>query len=237
MYFHLLFQLRIIFLSFCEVKRLMKYKFDFMKFHEPLLPGKVYHMFNHSVGQELLFMNSANYYFFLKRYEYYLGPLVETYAYCLLPNHFHLLIKLKTEDEIARWFEVRHANKVESQMDCSKFVMQEFSNFFNSYAKTFNKMHQRRGALFCDYVMREKGSEMKKFKNLVVHIHNNPVHHGYCDQASEWKWTSYESYFSERKSRLSRLKVFRAFNGRRGFEDEMKNNSIKSDMSFEFEWD
>lgn len=62
-----------------------------------LQPGKFYHIYNRAVGSDVLFKSDDNYLYFLKKYGEYLGKYVETYAYCLLNNHFHLLIRVNDD--------------------------------------------------------------------------------------------------------------------------------------------
>lgn len=57
--------------------------------------GKYYHFYNRSNNEELLFKSEENYVYFLEKYRYYLGPLFSTLAYCLMPTHFHFLVKIK----------------------------------------------------------------------------------------------------------------------------------------------
>ena len=64
-------------------------------YRQPLEPGCFYHVYNRGNNGDNLFYNQENYKFFLRKYDEYLSPLVETYAFCLLPNHFHLLIRVK----------------------------------------------------------------------------------------------------------------------------------------------
>lgn len=59
-------------------------------------PGKFYHIWNRGNNRENLFYSSRNYEYFIRLYAEYLDPVAETYAFCLLPNHFHLLIRTKS---------------------------------------------------------------------------------------------------------------------------------------------
>lgn len=68
----------------------------------PLLPETIYHIYNHANGKENLFINSDNYHFFLQRYSYFIEPIAETYAYCLMPNHLHLMVGIKNETELQK---------------------------------------------------------------------------------------------------------------------------------------
>jgi REP element-mobilizing transposase RayT len=69
----------------------------------PFLPGLVFHVYNHANGDEDLFRNPGNYAYFLKKYGEYLGPVVDTFAYCLMPNHFHLMIRVKPLEEVLKY--------------------------------------------------------------------------------------------------------------------------------------
>jgi putative transposase len=60
-------------------------------------PGKTYHVYTHANGYENLFQNEANFRYFLKRYEDYIPAVADTLAYCLMPNHLHLLVRIKRE--------------------------------------------------------------------------------------------------------------------------------------------
>ena len=65
-----------------------------------LEPSKYYHIYNHANRFENIFINDENFRFFLEKYQLYLLSVADTLAYCLMPNHFHLLIKIKIEEEL-----------------------------------------------------------------------------------------------------------------------------------------
>jgi len=62
---------------------------------EKMESGQSYHIYNHANGSENIFREEENYRFFLQQYDKYLGGVVDTYAYCLMPNHFHFLVGVK----------------------------------------------------------------------------------------------------------------------------------------------
>ena len=62
---------------------------------EPLLRGQYYHIYNRGNNGETIFRDARNYPYFLKLYAEYVEPVAETYAYCLLPNHFHFLVRIR----------------------------------------------------------------------------------------------------------------------------------------------
>lgn len=98
----------------------------------PLQYGKVYHIYNRGNNGENLFIEERNYRYFLQLYIKHVHPVVDTYAYCLLRNHFHLLVRVKDL----------------SGLESPKLPSQCFSNLFNAYTKSINKAHGRTGALF-----------------------------------------------------------------------------------------
>lgn len=54
-----------------------------------------YHVYNRSVDKKPMFTQDCNYFFFLTKLDFYLTPFLEIYAYCLMGNHFHLMVKIK----------------------------------------------------------------------------------------------------------------------------------------------
>jgi putative transposase len=78
-------------------------------------PGQSYHIYNHANGNENIFREEENYLFFLKHYAKYLRNVVDTYAYCLMPSHFHLLVGTKVERLLRRTFpKFQNFGKVDS---------------------------------------------------------------------------------------------------------------------------
>ena len=69
--------------------------------------GEYYHIYNRGNNSEMLFYNDDNYNYFLELYSKYIEPIAHTFAYCLMPNHFHFVIQIKTGDEIKSFKELQ----------------------------------------------------------------------------------------------------------------------------------
>lgn len=111
-----------------------------------LQPESVYHIFNHANGNENLFQEDENYRYFLKKYFEYIEPIVKTYAYCLMPNHFHLMIRVRGKEEIIKYFDSRKPHQgfeTLGEVELSYFINRQFSNLFNGYTQAFNKRYKR----------------------------------------------------------------------------------------------
>ena len=101
----------------------------------PLVPGVVYHIYNRGNNGEDIFIEARNYDYFMKLYEKYITPVAETYAYCLLRNHFHLMVRIKDLPGFQNLAGLNAGLK-------PKPIYQYFSNFFNAYTKAINKTYQ-----------------------------------------------------------------------------------------------
>jgi len=71
---------------------------------QPLVPDTCFHIFNHANGFENVFKEAENYRFFLEKYQLHISPIAETYAYCLMPNHFHLVVRIRKREVIEELF-------------------------------------------------------------------------------------------------------------------------------------
>ena len=193
---------------------------------EPLLPECYFHIYNHTIGDELLFKEEKNYVFFLEKYKQYIVPIADTLAFCLMPNHFHLLIRLKEQTVIETLIlssakglkDYSVADSIEKrEVLASKYVSKQFSNLFSSYTQAYNLMYNRRGSLFLKNFKRKSVEEDDYFVRLVNYIHRNPVNHGFVDKPQEWKHSSYNAIVSDKPTLVKREEVLHWFGGLANF--------------------
>jgi putative transposase len=195
-----------------------KLYFDSMPdYHIPLLPGNTYHLFSRANGSGKLFLNSNNYRFFLQRLEKHTSAIADLFAYNLLPNHFHLMMQIKPVEEIEQHFKEVKKEKIFSLEAVPDFLMERFSNCLNSYTKAFNKMYNRKGALFIDYLRRVEIKSDDQFRQTVFYIHKNAVHHGLVKQITDWPYSSYHAILKRETSFLKPEFVLDMFEGPPGF--------------------
>ena len=159
---------------------------------EILERDRFYHIYNRGIN---IFSNDKNKSFFLRRFDEHLNNYISVYAYCLMDNHFHLIIKVN---------------------DMLKIVIQSFSNLFNSYAKAFNKQENRTGSLFEKHFKRIKLNDEIYLKNLIIYVHLNPNHHLKLDY-TKYRFSSYQSIISEKETKVQRTEVLTLFGGKENF--------------------
>ena len=159
---------------------------------EPLVPGEYYHVYNRACGFDKLFIEDRNYNFFLSSLTDRLSEYIDLYCYCLLPNHFHLLLKTK---------------KTIAALDPAPIISKEFSNFFCSYAMSFNRYYSRKGSLFSQNFRRSRIESMQYLRTTVVYIHRNPVKHGLVSDLKMWLYSSYKMILDESSNRSTSKEV------------------------------
>jgi putative transposase len=186
-------------------------------YHIPLHPESTYHILSRANGNEKLFLNSDNYSFFLQRFEKHVSRVADTLCYCLLPNHFHFMVEIKSLSAIQTHFKEVKKDKHFNESVIPEFVMERFSNCLNSYTKSFNKMYNRKGALFIDYMRRVKIETDDQFRQTVFYNHKNAVHHGLVKQIIDWPWSSYHLFTNKIPSWVHTEKVLGYFDKHEGF--------------------
>jgi putative transposase len=197
----------------------------------PLIPENYYHVYNHAVAKNQLFVSHENYLYFLKKMNEHICPVVDIFAYCLMPNHFHLALRIKQEQEI---ISNQHPQGFKNPVDVGKDLSHIFGNLFNSYSKAFNKQQNRRGNLFIPNFDRKRVDNDIYLKNLIHYIHFNPVHHGFVNDLRDWKYSSFHSFLSKKESSLKRDEVISWFGDIQNF-IEFHNKEIDGKMALELE--
>ena len=189
--------------------------------------GKCYHIYNKANGKERLFITKKDYYYFLKKMQRFLLPFVDIFAYCLIPNHFHLLVSIKNIDEV----EDTIKNKIESD---SFSLSKVFSNFFNSYTRSFNNTHNRKGKLFLTPFKKRLIADDNYLSYLICYINRNPIHHGLVDNYQDWDYSSYNVIISEKPTYLARNRVIAMFGSKKEFMTFHQLNKTKRGL-YEFD--
>lgn len=203
---------------------------------EILIPDATYHVYNRANGSEKLFLSDENCRYFLLKFEQYVSPIANTFCYCLMPNHFHFLIRIKSEKELDDFFaRERKGLQGKKRNDLQGFknldglngknleglraelLSNQFSNFFNAYTKALNKMYNRKGSLFMHTFKRKRIRNDDYLKRLVRYIHQNPVVAGFCNKPEKWQHSSYQILLNSQPTFLNREELIYWFEDRANF--------------------
>ncbi len=207
----------------------------------PLQHGKYYHIYDRGNNRANIFIEKRNYPYFLKLYAKHIEPIADTYAYCLLSNHFHFLVWIKTVEEQEAW----HNDQTLETLEVSTQTLgvsetprvfklkkpgQQFGNLLNAYTKAINKAYDRTGSLFENPFGRIEVSSDAYFIRLVTYIHQNPQKHGLVDDFRNWPYSSYHTLLSTKPTRLKRDDVLGWFDGSTRFEAAHQRLILERDV-------
>jgi len=171
------------------------------KYKEILEADCYYHIYNRANGNEQLFLKEDNYSYFLQKYNSYISPIADTFAYCLMPNHFHFLVRIKDlPPSIFQKFQT-----------FEKFASKQFSNLFSSYTQAFNKQNNRKGSLFMPRFNRIKITSHEYLINVINYIHQNPVNHELAENIEDWKYSSFNVFLSNKETNIRRDEIIELF--------------------------
>jgi len=145
--------------------------------------GYYYHLFNRGANRENIFCERDNYHFLLEKIKLYCEKdKVAMIAYCLMPNHYHFLLR---QDD-----------------DTSLSVFMH--SVFGSYTKAFNKKYQRTGTLFEDRFKSILIDSEEYLTHLCRYIHRNPIDgkKPLVDEISQWPFSNYLDWIGARNRNL-----------------------------------
>jgi putative transposase len=146
-------------------------------------PENFYHVFNRGNNKQVIFPRKENYYFFLKKIKKELSPCCSIIAYCLMPNHYHLLIYTGKED---------HRILPSGRM---QVLERKLGTVQSSYTRAINNQEKKTGSLFQAKLKVIELSEEHAF--ICFHyIHQNPVKAGLCSKFEDWVFSSYSEYIN-----------------------------------------
>ena len=194
-----------------------------------LKPESFYHIYNRANGREKLFLNDNNYTYFLKKYHFYITPIADTFAYCLMPNHFHFLVRVK---QLLQTSDVSKTSDV-----CNLNPSEAFRRLLMSYTKAYNKQTNRKGSLFIPRFNRKKITSDEYLKTTLNYIHQNPVLHGYVNELDDWKYSSYSAFFSSAKTNICKKEAINWFDDLENFKachdiKKAENLALEMDLSY-----
>ncbi len=199
-----------------------------MQNFEPLEYGNLYHIYNKGINGEEIFLHSFHFEKFLRLYEKYIDPIADTFAWCLMNNHFHFLVRINEKEQIIQG--TSRKKNISENLD-SKFLSRQFGNLFNAYSQSFNSSTKRTGGLFQTPFKRKLIGTEEYFTTLVFYIHNNPVKHGFCKHILDYPWSSYATIISFTPTKLKREKVIGWFEGKSNFIAFHKGKQAHEDIT------
>lgn len=160
----------------------------------------VYHVYNRGNNKQRIFLEEDNYQFFLKKIEEYILPHASLLAYCLMPNHFHILLQAKSISQ------AQPASKTFGRTALSGQTVihplnRKIGTLLSSYTQAINKRHRRTGSLF---QQKTKAKQINFSRSKVdyaftcfQYIHRNPMDAGLVRKMEDWEYSSFREYIND----------------------------------------
>lgn len=155
------------------------------------IPGELYHIYNRGNNQQPIFFQRENYLYFLKKVRKELLPFCHILSYCLMPNHYHFLVKVK-ENYI---------------VDKKDILSRKIGTLQSSYTQAINKKFTKKGSLF---QQRAKNKLLNRKLQAFIcfhYIHQNPLKARLCSRMDEWQFSSFIDYVGKRNGTLPSYEV------------------------------
>ncbi|HTC00291.1 MAG TPA: hypothetical protein VK705_06380 [Ferruginibacter sp.] len=163
----------------------------------------LYHVYNQGNNRQTIFSNDEDCLIFLKQIRKYILPNAELIAYCLMPNHFHLLLYIDERINV----EIKQGNLTIDPLTNG------IRKLLSGYARIYNHRYNKTGSLF-----RQK-TKVKCLSDIEIHsgsllnisdyystcfqyIHQNPYKAGLVKRIEDWNYSSYKDYAGLRKGTL-----------------------------------
>ena len=157
----------------------------------------VYHIYNMGNNSTKIFFNEENYIFFLRKIRTEIKPISEILAYCLMPNHFHLMIQATEKS-------------CETNRQVIQILSRKIGTLLSSYSQAINKQEKTTGSLFRQ---KTKAKDLRQYitdpkikndyaKTCFFYLHNNPVEANLVDEAQDWEYSSFSDYCDLRNGTL-----------------------------------
>lgn len=164
------------------------------------LLNETYHIYNRGNNKQLIFFNNENYLYFLKKMKSQLMPICDILCWCLMPNHFHLIVHANAES-----CKYRSAFGGKSIQELSFSI----GKLLSSYSQAINKQNKTTGSLF---QQKTKSKELITLKssnrcgnylvNTMHYCHQNPWKAGLARKLEDWPYSSFLDYSGLRNGTL-----------------------------------
>ena len=174
-----------------------------------LLPSTFYHVYNRGNNRRAIFKDDADYTKFLQLLPKYLKDVMQLYSYALLPDHFHLLIRVFDKERLDTLFIAK-----------PYAIGNTFGHLQNAYAKYFLNRYKTTeiSGLFERSFERKPITSLRQLHTTIHYVNFNAVHHGYCDHPGDYKYTSLQELLHPVvEPFVDRQAVYTAFGGEAAF--------------------
>lgn len=162
--------------------------------------GKIYHVYNRSYEKTIIFRTPDNFRFFIKKLNE-LNGTCEVLAYCIMPNHFHLLIYISDNSH--------GTEPLKLDQPSMQRISRKIGTILSSYTQAFNKSTNRSGSLFQPKTKCKELTDKDYPFTCFHYIHQNPMKANLALSMEDWEFSSFNEYFKGVRGICSRVTAYK----------------------------
>jgi len=196
---------------------------------------RIYHVYNQGNNRKKIFLTRSNYQLFYHKIDEFISPYADIIAWCLMPNHFHLMILV---NEVELFYEEKskkflNENEIVNKNMCKKRALNEsIGILLRSYTRIINAENEFTGSLFrkrskANIINSFKGLQPNFWKSKIAifnmlpenqypqicfnYIHHNPVKAGLVSKDIDWEFSSAQDYANLRNGGIVKKELARIY--------------------------
>jgi putative transposase len=194
----------------------------------------LYHIYNQGNNSQKIFFERKNYLFFLKKIKTHITPFADILAWCLMPNHFHLMVRVNEIELLITAEEETHPMTQSHRMSKTRTLNNSIAILLRSYTRAIQKQKGITGSLFKQKTKAEclncpngitpsfyntnSGAQMhidnpeKEYPQVCFnYIHQNPVKANMVKLETDWEFSSASDYAGIRNGTLVNKEVAKQY--------------------------
>lgn len=195
------------------------------KFKARFEPGDTLHVYNRTNNKELLFRREWDRRYFMDLFRKIVLPFIDPFAWTLIPNHFHFVVRTKEKNAIIEYLSnlpeecliKTEIQFLKGKIEVADLVLFEFRRMMQAYTAVYNKIYNRKGNLFHRSLKRVKIKNDRQFRKAIIYVHKNAQKHHLVDDFRDYLWSSWHEYVGNEPTFLMRKEVYEKFGNKKGF--------------------
>lgn len=176
------------------------------------ISDNLYHIYNQGNNKQVVFHDDEDYFTFIRLMRTLICPHAEIVCYCLMPNHFHLIVYTD--------------NRIVTLKKQGSIFIDPLSNairrLLSGYARISNKKYNRSGSVFRQKTKSKllsddiiiQGSDLTVpdyCKNVFLYVHQNPLKARLVNKSEQWLYSSFLDYAGLRNGTLCNKEIAARF--------------------------
>lgn len=182
-----------------------------------------YHILFRSIDGIPLFKTEKEHLFFLEKWKRFTDPVFETWAYSLLDNHAHFIIKVKQQEEAiqtlsaltedAKTKAIREFLEKKDASLIGSIIERQINSFMVSFTNTYNNIIERKGGLFQQPFRRSLIASDAHIQQAIVYAHANAQKHKLVKDFKMHRFNSYQAVLDRNETFINVATVINFFGG------------------------